>query len=230
MSKTSCVQLALIISGALPINACMAETDQPPPVVGETAAALFNDTEGCNDDQIHTIEQAQGYAAFSLITVMNDLGSIANGGDTSRFDYWFGAHGDFELSTVNATFEQIIEYFNTATYVCGCPGEPPSVIAQTTIGDPARKIRLCDAYFQGDYEEVQVGALFHEASHLAGTQHWIDGTCIEGDPFGWPESIHLAAQGQGGSTFAVISAEPYRLYALDWEPGRKSSFDGGCSD
>lgn len=226
MSKTSCLR-ALVISGTVAISACATEVGEPSVNVGHKVAALKNATEGCSDDQIQVIEQALKESTFYAMSVNDDLGKVANGGDTSRFDYWFGSHDDHELKTVNYIFAGLLEYFDVATFVCGCPGAGPTIIGSTLPSDPELKIHLCDAYFKGDFEEVQVGALFHEGSHLVGTQDYIGGNCVEGDPYGWPETIHQDAQGSGAS-IAVENAESYRLYALDWAPGRQSTIRFSC--
>lgn len=230
MKQRSQLKLSIAALCVPMVSACAFEAPAPPRAVDRAVAPLKNATEGCSAEQVSAIEQALSQAYPYALNTMNDLGQVQNGGDATLFDYWFGSHGDEEVRTVSAKFKTIVDVFDTATFVCGCTTNEPFVFGETKIGseNPGRRIELCDDYFEGDFEEVRIGALFHEASHVAGTRHYVNPYCVPGDHYAWPESVHQDAQAPGGSGFAVESAEPYRLYALRWQPGRRSTIRDTC--
>lgn len=220
---------AVALLGFVATSGCSYDAGESPVAVEHTSAALSNPTENCSQEQADQIGAALSQAYNYSLLVMNDLGEVRNGGDTTLFDYWFGDHPDYVQDTVAKTYKQIVDIFDTATFVCGCTNPPPLTFGQTLQGgaNPDRRIELCDDYFSGDFEEVGIGALFHEASHIANTGHYLVASCgPDGDHYAWPETIHLAAEGQAG--WASANAESYRLYALRWAPGRRSTFPDAC--
>jgi hypothetical protein len=226
MQRLKPTQLAAALLGVALTGACSYDTSEPSPHVASATAPLSNAFESCDPDQISTIQAALSQAYSYSLLAMNDIGQVGNGGDSTLFDTWFGNHSDYVFETVDSTFAEIVDVFETATFVCACSNPPPYTFGQTQIFSPGRRIELCPDYFTGDFEEVRIGALFHEASHVAGTDHFISPRCVEGDHKAWPKSVAEGAAAAPG--LAAVSAEPYRLYALRWNRDRRSTFDDAC--
>jgi hypothetical protein len=82
---------------------------------------------------------------------------------------------------------------------------------------------LCPAFFDSDFQEFSVGGIVHEVSHLVGVIHWQREGCNPDYGSNWPEENHEDAVAFPYG--AIQNAENYRLYALGWHPGQKSTFD-----
>jgi hypothetical protein len=154
-----------------------------------------------------------------LLFAQEDLDNVLLGGDTSRFDYWFGGHDPHYVAIVATAFDKMIPWLSEVEFQCGCPGAPPGTIALATHGNPSKPVHLCEPALTWDFVEFGVGAILHEFSHLAGTDDWF--YCSQLGSFDWPQEFHELAAASW--PIATDSAEHFRLYALDWHRGQPST-------
>ncbi|HET6332854.1 MAG TPA: M35 family metallo-endopeptidase [Polyangiales bacterium] len=205
---------------------CAVESSEPD-ARRDVAAVVEALTTNCSPDQASFARAAAVAAGMALLGAGADIGGVEDGGDASRFDYWFGAHEPENIRVVTQVLLGSYEMIATAEFRCGCDDPDPNLIAQTITNDPNQLIRLCPPFFERDFTEFAVGGLIHELSHLNGTLHWKTGaSCFPGDPH-WPDYWHALTSNPYGAT---NNAESYRLYALDWQPGEASSRGAVCTD
>lgn len=175
--------------------------------------------DACNAEQASRIRAMADLALDYILDAQADLASVRSGGDTTRFDYWFGGHDPQMVAVVSKAFDRMVPWLSEVELQCGCPGAPPGTIAFATQNHPSKPVHLCEPALTWDYIEFGVGAILHEFSHLAGTQDWF--RCSKRGSFEWPDELHDSAV--AARPFATNSAENFRLYALDWQRGQPSS-------
>src|ERR1700758_1713392 len=91
------------------------------------AAALFapsavhadSSFTNCDDDQVDTIDAAMLSVGPWLAPTQDELKSIREGGDSSRFEYWFGPVSDDKLSYLEALLHAVyVGAIANAHYLC----------------------------------------------------------------------------------------------------------------
>lgn len=194
-------------------------------------------TQNCTSDQEEFLQAAVQDAYWDLAEVGTDLQVLVNGGSSSRFEYWFGNQDPETIATVTNRFLEIRNVIDKAQYDCGCNlrqqdidqkgSTPKNTMAWSGIDDQDL-VHLCPPFFSEDRGEFGGGVLIHEFSHFAGTQDYAT-ACV-----GYPDApatttaevahdlaINAADQ-------ALYNADNYRLYAIDWDPSRPTSWT--CDD
>jgi hypothetical protein len=221
---------ALAVATALAtIGGCAAEVDPAATEgpVGAKTEALYPRTSNCSTEDANQVRAAVDSAHDLILDSLNDLDGVANGGDFTRFDYWFGSHSADILDTVTNVFVAESSLIRTAEFSCDCPDDQPGVVASTITNDPNQLVHLCRPFFEWAFTEYSVGSIIHELSHLAGTIHWL-GACSQEGSYNWPDDYHQLAV---FSPYAAANdAENYRLYGLGWHPGGSSSRACGETD
>jgi hypothetical protein len=212
--------IALGLAAGCGTNA--AGTEQKTDVAAQPEALDGVTIDGCDVEQANRIRSATDDALAAILDGLNDLESVANGGDTSRVDYWFGSHDDELLGDVYTVVQSMYTNVHIADYACNCPDEGAGLVAECTANRVDLPLYLCNAWFSGDYHEVSVGGILHELSHLGGTGHYFPCPIGTSD---WPDQLHDYAVEL--PSWAVNNAESYRLYLLGWHPGQQSSFTCG---
>src|ERR1700742_4301431 len=86
------------------------------PVLAQDAPALID----CDDGQVQRIEASVITAGFQFIGAGNDLTSVQQGGDASRFDRWFGGHDPDAVSRVSDTLLGAYNALGDVRFDCGC--------------------------------------------------------------------------------------------------------------
>ena len=161
------------------------------------------------------VQDSVGY----INNALDDLENIAYGGSRARYEYWFGPWDKTRFWKVYRVYEAMIPWTSSVMFTCDCRGMSPRVIAYATQGNPNKPIGLCHRALSYDFREFGVGSVIHELSHLANTADWF-GSCPSSGT-DWPDGYHNLAQ--GNPEVAIMDAELYRLYALDWHPGQRST-------
>jgi hypothetical protein len=180
----------------------------------------------CSAEQQEAVNRALERAYIYATNAMDDLVSVNNGGDTSRFDRWFSSTDNGALSDVSMTMSFIWGRLASVSYLCvdEAFGEcQPGTAAFVLPGLPS--IRICPKFFEvSSLDEFGAGVLIHEVSHLVNTVDDV-GKTIDCDIYGldWP----MFYSEQLDQSVQVRAAENYRLYALDWQPNDDSELACG---
>jgi hypothetical protein len=212
-----CALISLLAVG------CTADVgNREPEVEGKPQALIIPHTVNCDNEQYNRIRAAAENAFDAIVDSENDIVNVYNGGDSTRFDYWFGSHEQDYLAVAYNNFNDMYNLFGDVQYTCDCPGAVPGLVGSTTVRDPNNLVVLCPEFFTQDFQEFSVGGIIHEVSHLVGVIHWQQEGCTRGSGSNWPEALHESAAAFPYG--AIQNAENYRLYGLGWHPHQQSSF------
>lgn len=222
------IELGLIISLCGGCAAGSPSTQQAPDAVTAIAAPLSFDS--CDEDQQEYIKQATTTAALFLLSAHSDLDAARNGGDTSRFERWFGPYSEESAEIVERRLNGVQEQLYDINYDCGCNltqdvidggGTEDNTVAWSVQNDPDLQVHLCHPFFDGDFEELAVGGIIHELTHLGGTWDWTYRCPADKD-----ESFDsvAAAKELVGTGFAESNALNLQYYALNWEEDQPSTW------
>ncbi len=187
----------------------------------------------CDPEQTMAVSDMIDFAERAIQDARADLENVARGGDSSRFDYWFGAHTPPILDYVRTAFDRMATAIHEVRFSCECV--LPHVVASATFGRRDAPVHLCDPVFEEDFREFGAGSLIHELSHVVGSATSEILQCPDGAPResrDWPDAIHDKvledpSENPNAPYFGHWAAEPYRLYALGWHPNQQSSVDCG---
>jgi hypothetical protein len=142
-------------------------------LIAASGQARAQSSDDCDQQQLDTLSSALLVAGFKFIGAGNDIANIRQGGDTSRFEYWFGPASDDRVNHVEEILMQA--YYGPladATYVCTptlfCLD--PTIAAWVDHGSKVHTVHLCPVYFTSSFDEVQVGTLVHEFTHFYNTR------------------------------------------------------------
>jgi hypothetical protein len=189
-------------------------------------------TRNCMPDQEDYLRATLQDASWDLAKVGADLQVLINGGSSSTFEYWFGNQDPDVIARVTNRFLEIRDVIDRAQYDCGCNlrqedidngSTPENTMAWSSI-NAEYLVHLCPPFFREDQDEFGGGVLIHEFSHFAGTQDYVT-ACI-----GYPASP-ATTSAEVARDLAVHypedasnNADNYRLYAIDWDPARPTSW------
>jgi hypothetical protein len=154
-----------------------------------TAAASFTN---CDDGQINTITGAVLSIGPWLGATQQDLQRMREGGDSSRFEYWFGPVTEDKLSYLEALLYAVYAgAIENAHHIC-----PPTFYCRSTndvawtehgsalADSPTYGVYVCETFF-GVTLEQQAAGLLHEYTHLYGAEDFTDDE--KGDSGDWQE-------------------------------------------
>ena len=139
-----------------------------------SASADFN---SCSNEQINTIIAAASTAQFQFLAAGRDLDNIRSGGESGRFEEWFGPATTERVDTVESVLYAAWQGGMTnANYYCGptlgCLD--PTAVAWTEHASalaehPTYGVYLCGPFWTLSNVD-QAGILIHEYTHLYGTR------------------------------------------------------------
>lgn len=167
-------------------------------ISGQASAQM---TIHCDDEnQLDQLAIAQYYGGLALLTSGGYLADLRDGGDSARFDYWFGKHDPSLIDRVENTLAKVYYAIDDLTFDCDCP--PDEVDIEVTwafrrSSDPDDHLRLCPLFFNTHDTGELAGTFVHEISHLFGTQDCMNPIplCPKDAPVPWnAELAHDFAQ------------------------------------
>jgi hypothetical protein len=166
--------------------------------------ASAQQTLNCSEHDIGVIQAAQVQAGLMLLTTGGYLADLRAGGDTARFDFWYGAHSSEQLDFVENIATQVYYVMDQVTYDCDCDTGESERLAYVRTSDPRFHLRMCPLFFSSsDFIDEQVATIVHEFSHFFGTRDCMDPNIVL--PCGSSDPVPFGAQ--GAHDFAV--SDPY---------------------
>jgi hypothetical protein len=132
-------------------------------------SAEAQNTSDCDDTQKGVISAAQYYTGMQLLGAGDYIGTMKSGGDSTRFEYYFGSTDSAIVDRVEQTLYGVWQGIDDVTYNCSCTEIDAN--AYVRPNDPKFQIFVCPPYF-GAFAagDMQMTTLIHEISHFLGTR------------------------------------------------------------
>jgi hypothetical protein len=150
----------------------------------------------CDSDRTTDIAAANLVIGAWLKAAQQELRGIRDGGDSTRFEHWFGPVTEDKLSFVDTLLYAVFsDAVPKAGYVCGpsygCSS--PDVYAWTEHGSalkdpPNYGVYVCDTWFDNEGPTEKASTLFHEYTHLYGTNDLSAADTVGSND--WEEAAH----------------------------------------
>jgi hypothetical protein len=178
--------------------------------------AQAQQTINCTDYQTSLIAGTQVWAGLMLLTTGSYLGDLRAGGDSARFDYWYGSHSDVQINYVDNLAAHVYNVMDDTTFNCECTEEED----RTRYGfvrpdDPPNHLRFCKLFFDAtDFVGDNVTTFVHELSHFFGTRDCMDPNLLFQCPLDADMTPNSAEKAHA---FAVSDPNTSTFNAYNWE-------------
>jgi hypothetical protein len=178
--------------------------------------AQAQQTINCSDDQVSLIAATQVWAGLMLLTTGSYLTDLRDGGDSARFDYWYGTHREDQINYVENLGGNVYQVIDDTTFNCECTAEEDATrYGFVRPGDPPYHLRFCKPFFDAtDFVGENVSTFVHELSHFFGTRDCMDPNIFLQCPLDADTTPNTAEKAHA---FAVSDPSTATFNAYNWE-------------
>jgi hypothetical protein len=178
--------------------------------------AQAQQTINCSDDQTSLIAGTQVWAGLMLLTTGSYIADLRDGGDSARFDYWYGSHSEVQINYVGNLAAHVYQVLDVATFNCECTEEEDATrYGFVRPDDPPYHLRFCKPFFEStDFVGENVSTFVHELSHFFGTRDCMDPNLLFQCPLDADMTPNSAEKAHA---FAVSDPNTSTFNAYNWE-------------